>query len=73
MRRGSGDGRKSRQAAEQDASPLPEYQADATDLESDEDMAEAIVAAHRAEFAALSDLNDGAKWGGAAQGPKPAS
>jgi hypothetical protein len=41
---------------------LPEYAGDAAEPDFEVDMAEAIVAARRTEFAALSDLNDSANW-----------
>lgn len=45
-----------------DAPVLPEYEPESPDADFEADMAEAIVAARRVEFAALSDLNDSADW-----------
>jgi len=62
----SGEIQDGEQQKYQAAPLLPENEPEGSDLDSDEDMAEAIVAARRTEFAALSDLNDTAPWGGSA-------
>jgi hypothetical protein len=63
MRRPFGGNRRNEQSHPTDAlraeyRPVPPTDAGDTDAE----MAEAIVAARRIEFAALSDLNDSADW-----------
>jgi hypothetical protein len=63
MRLRSGGVRQSENTMVMDAPVLPEYEAEPADPDFDADMAEAIEAARRVEFAALSDLNDGAEWG----------
>jgi hypothetical protein len=60
MRRPFGGNRRSEPNRSSDALRAEYEPAQSTDV--DAEMAEAIVAARRTEFAALSDLNDSAEW-----------